>query len=420
MNDLAALVAGGRDHHRDVQPGVACEQRFGEGCFQQDLVLGADMSGQHFPADLLGQRVHLTAAGLLLPLVYLRRKIISRGAAAAGVGEHMDLQEADLLEEGTAFLKVSLGLTGEAADAVGGKADRALPIGGADLIHHLGVLLRGVDPAHPAQGGGAAALQAEVELGAELFHRCQPGDELRGQHVGVQAAQTDPLDALHLSAFFHQLHQIGPGVQTVAGQGNGAEHDLAVAGGGQLAQLLQDAVLGAAAHRAAGAGDDAVGTLTVAAVLHLDKRAGVGLEPLHGQLLKQLAPLVGRNGNDTLVAVQQLEHIVQDGLAVSVAADEISLHELGSFLGESLRIAAGEHGHGTGIFALGAAQPLAALLVAEVGHGAAVHHKNIRFFALRHDGEASAPEHLLQRAGLVQVDLAAKGIKTNSHKDPLR
>ena len=37
-----------------------------------------------------------------------------------------------------------------------------------------------------------------------------------------------------------------------------------------------------------------------------------------------------------------------------------------------------------------------------------------------HDGEASAPEHLLQRAGLVQVDLAAKGIKTNSHKDPLR
>ena len=47
MNDLAALAAGGRDHHRDVQPGVACEQRLGEGCFQQDLVLGADMSGQH-------------------------------------------------------------------------------------------------------------------------------------------------------------------------------------------------------------------------------------------------------------------------------------------------------------------------------------------------------------------------------------
>ena len=127
----------------------------------------------------------------------------------------------------------------------------------------------------------------------------------------------------------------------------------------------------------------------------------MGLEPLHGQLLKQLAPLVGRNGNDALVAVQQLEHIVQDGLAVSVAADEISLHELGSFLGESLRIAAGEHGHGTGIFALGAAQPLAALLVAEVGDGAAVHHKDVGLFALRHDGETGGAEHLFQRTGLI-------------------
>ena len=120
--------------------GVTCEQRLGEGCFQQDLVLGADMSGQYLPADLLGQRVHLAAAGLLLPLMHLRRKIISGCAAAAGVGEHMDLQEADLPEEGTAFFKVGLGLTGEAADAVGGKADRALPISGADLIHHLGIL----------------------------------------------------------------------------------------------------------------------------------------------------------------------------------------------------------------------------------------------------------------------------------------
>ena len=137
----------------------------------------------------------------------------------------------------------------------------------------------------------------------------------------------------------------------------------------------------------------------------------MGLEPLHGQFLKFFAALVGLDGNDALVAVQQLLHIVQNGFAVAIAAHKVGLGELGGFLRKGLRIAAG-----TGIFALGAAQPLAALLVTEVGHGAAVHHKNIRFFALRHDGEASAPEHLLQRAGLVQVDLAAKGIKTNSHE----
>lgn len=70
------------------------------------------MSGQYFPADLLGQCVHLAAAGLLLPLMHLSRKIIG-GCRCGGSREHMDLQEADLLEEGTAFLKVGLGLTGK-------------------------------------------------------------------------------------------------------------------------------------------------------------------------------------------------------------------------------------------------------------------------------------------------------------------
>ncbi len=69
-------------------------------------------------------------------------------------------------------------------------------------------------------------------------------------------------------------------------------------------------LLVAAAHRAAGAWDDAVGALTVAAVLYLDKGAGVGLEPLHGQLLKFLAALVGRDGHNALMAVQQLENVI--------------------------------------------------------------------------------------------------------------
>ena len=145
----------------------------------------------------------------------------------------------------------------------------------------------------------------------------------------------------------------------------------------------------------------------------------MGLEPLHRQLLELLAALVRGNGYDAFVAVQQLLYVLQNGLAVAVAAHKVGFHELCGLLRESLRVAAGQYRHRTGVLALFAAQPLAALLVAEVGHGAAVHHKNIRFFALRHDGEASAPEHLLQRAGLVQVDLAAKGIKTNSHESIL-
>ena len=145
----------------------------------------------------------------------------------------------------------------------------------------------------------------------------------------------------------------------------------------------------------------------------------MSLEPLHGQILEQLAPLVGRDGHDPLVAIQQLEHIVEDGFTVAVAADEVGFHEVGRLFGEGLRVAAGQHRDGTGVLTFCAAEPFAALLVAEVGDGAAVDHKDIGLLALRDDGEARAPEHLLQRPGLVQVDLAAKGIKTNSHESIL-
>ena len=401
MDDLAALMARGRDHDGNIQPGVAGEEGAGEGSLQQNVVFAALAAGQHLAADALGDGVHLPAAGLLFALMDLVGEVVGGGAAAAGVGEDVDFQEADLLQELAALPEIFLRLAGEAADAVGGEADRAVTVGGAELADHLGVLLGGIDAAHPAQGGAATALQAQVVLGAELVHCRQPGDVFGSQHIGVKAAQPDTLDALHPGALLHQLHEVGAGVEAVAGQGDGAEHHFPVAGSGQLAQLGEDALFRAAAHRAAGAGDDAVGALAVAAVLYFDKGAGVGLEPLHWQFLEPLALRVGGDGDDALVAVQQLEHIIEDGFPVAVATDQVGLHELGRFLGESLWVAAGEDGDGAGVLALGPAEPLAALLVAEVGDGAAVHHKDVGLFALRHDGETGGAEHLFQRTGLI-------------------
>ena len=107
----------------------------------------------------------------------------------------MYLEKADLFQKFAALFKIGLRLAGKAADAVGGKADRALPVGGAQLVHHLCILLGSVNAAHPAQGGSATALQAQVELRAELFHGGKAGDELRREHIRVQTAQTDALDA---------------------------------------------------------------------------------------------------------------------------------------------------------------------------------------------------------------------------------
>src|SRR5699024_9489765 len=134
-----------------------------------------------------------------------------------------------------------------------------------------------------------------------------------------------------------------------------------------------------------GPGDDAVGAAAVAPVLHLDESAGVGLEALHRQLFKGLAPLVGLDGDDPLVALQQLVHIAQDGPAVGGAADEVGLRHLGGGLGAGLGPAARHDGDGAGVFALGLPQPLAAFLGPEVGDGAAVDDVDVGVLAVGHD-----------------------------------
>ena len=115
-----SLWPGARDHDGNIQPGVAGEEGAGEGGLQQNVVLAALAAGQHLAADVLGDGVHLPAAGLLFALMDLVGEVVGGGAAAAGVGEDVDFQEADLLQERAALPEIFLRLAREAADAVGG------------------------------------------------------------------------------------------------------------------------------------------------------------------------------------------------------------------------------------------------------------------------------------------------------------
>ena len=141
---------------------------------------------------------------------------------------------------------------------------------------------------------------------------------------------------------------------------------------------------------------------------------------VHRQFFKALALFVGADIHHALgIAVQQLLHVGQHGVAVAGAGHHVRLGDGGSLLGERLRIAARQHGDGAGVLALGAAQPFAAFLVAEIGHGAAVHHIHVRRLIIRHHGVAVCLKQLLHSAGFVLVDLAAQGIKCYPHKyDP--
>ena len=255
-----------------------------------------------------------------------------------------------------------------------------------------------------------------MELRTKFLHRRHSGDDLIVQHIRVKAAQADALDAFDLGGFLDQLHQAGAAVSAVAGQADGRQHHLFIPGSSQAAQFLQDAFFVAAAHRAAGTWDDAVGALAVAAILDLDKGTGVFGELIHGQFFKLFALPVGADVHHPLVlAVQHAGHIGQNGMAVAGAGHHVGFLDLGGLLGKGLRVAARQHRNGTGILALGTAQPFAAFLVAEIGHGAAVDNVHVGRLLVGDDRIAVFLKQLCQGAGLILVHLAAQSIKSNPH-----
>ena len=118
----------------------------------------------------------------------------------------MGFQKANALHKGHALAEFLLRFTGEAYDHVGGEAHPVLPEGGPQAGDRVGVLLGGVGAAHSAQGGGAAALQREMELRAQGVHVGQPGHILIRKQIRFQAAQADAADARHRGGLLDQAH----------------------------------------------------------------------------------------------------------------------------------------------------------------------------------------------------------------------
>ena len=215
---------------------------------------------------------------------------------------------------------------------------------------------------------------------------------------------------------FQQLGQAGARILAVAGQADARQHHLTITGIGQMPQLLQNALLTAAAHRPPGPGNHTVGTAAVAAVLHLDKGPGVFGKAFDGQFLKPLALLVGANvHNALLLAVQHLADQLGQDPAGTGPCHHVGLGDFSGLLGKGLGVAAGEHRHGAGIFPFGAAQPFAALLIAEIGHGTAVDDVDIGFLTGGDHSVAVCLKQLCHGTGFILIHFASQGIKTDAH-----
>ncbi len=213
------------------------------------------------------------------------------GARRVGRGE--DLVVADGLEKGESLLELRLGLAAEADDDVGRDGDAG--DGLADPVEPLLVVLDGVLAAHPVEDGVRARLDRQVEVladGAALGQRRdQPvrqvprvrGDEPQApdgvaaiggpqrvdgaDELGQVGAPGEVEPAARPALGIHVGEaRFGPEVMAVRVDVLAEQRDLAIAGGGEGARLVDDVVERPAALGAPAERDDAVGACLVAAV----------------------------------------------------------------------------------------------------------------------------------------------------------
>ena len=171
-----------------------------------------------------------------------------------------------------------------------------------------------------------------------------------------------------------------------------------------------------AADGAARGGDDAIAAPVIAAVLYFKKGAGAHAEIGGGAAFEILAFFVLWDIDNALVIERKILDQLRQGGTVACPGDDIGLLHGGGLLREGLRVAAGEHHDGAGIFPTEAADGLAGLAVAFGGDGAAAHHIDIAAGGVPGDdikafGGKAGGKHL----SFVLIDLAAKGVKRYSH-----
>ncbi len=155
---------------------------------------------------------------------------------------------------------------------------------------------------------------------------------------------------------------------------NADKHNLLVACGNQLANLLADAFQAAAAQRTAGKGNNAVGAILVAALLNFEEGAGFIGFRANAQLfeLSIHSHLLHIVQNLRAFVLQRLFDQLHNAAALLIADDYINTFDSTHLLRRSLRITAGDNHQGQRIMTHSAVDNLARFALTGIGNNAGI------------------------------------------------
>jgi len=170
---------------------------------------------------------------------------------------------------------IVFGFTGEAGDDVG--ADGGVRELFADEVDAAGVVFGAIPAMHGAEDFVGGGLQRHVEVLGEARRRCEERDEVAGDVERFDRAEAEALDRSLVKDLAEEIEKIvarreiaSPGAEIDA-----AKDDFLVAGGGKIANFVEDFFGREAAAFSAHEGDDAEGAAIVATVLDFECGSGV-------------------------------------------------------------------------------------------------------------------------------------------------
>ena len=254
-------------------------------------------------------------------------------------------------------------------------------------------------------------------MGTEIGQLRRAAAKLLGDGAGLKTSKAHAHLACRSAHRLHKVDEVLAGFQILAPRGDldAGNDDLAVALCLQLTGLPHCFAQRLGADRTAGIGDDAVGAEIDAAVLHLQHSAGAACHTAALQHLELTAAQRIIHVDDAAALLHRLFQKIDKLHPLPCAGDEVDAQRL-RLVGVGLHITAAGCHHRLAVALFGAADHLSGLLVADSGDRAGIDNIHVRFGLKIRQRVAAALQLLLHRRRFILIDLAAKGINSNSHR----
>lgn len=261
-----------------------------------------------------------------------------------------------------------------------------------------------------------------MKLGTEVLELGEAVNRLICDIVILQRTDADAVKPVAAG----KLYGVNKGtanVQTVAGEVDTDEHHFTEAGGLYALELGINALHGAGAGPAARGGNNAVGTVTVAAVLNFNDGAGSALKLFDAGIFKILCAVVVlfhvKNPGALLRLGNELLDVLQNLSVVPVTDYNICGLQVHSLFWKRLRHASCEHDNGARHTALETANGLAGLVVTDRGNGTGVDNDGLTSFRRIPDRPAMRAEHFLHALCVIRIHFAPERVKIDIHSNLL-